>query len=478
MQARWSCDGSVERYFTAAGFGGVLLSAHDPRFEGTRRIWNGMIDRTPGLIACCSSASDVTAVIGFARERGLPISVRCGGHNVAGSAIVDGAVMIDLSPMRAVTVDADARIARAGGGCLLRNVDIATTARGLACPSGVFSRTGLGGLALGGGYGWRCRKLGLTCDHVIGAEVVLADGSVVEVSENQHPELLWALRGGGGNFGVVTRFTLRLDPVGSILVRSAVYPGDVTAEAMRAYRAFAPGLPDDFHLLGGLRSAAPGDPIPPNQRDRPVLGFTSVCSAGDAASAGEGRALFDAMPACAVATRTISYLELQSMADDSAPAGRRYYTKSGYLSELCDEAIERLIASTGRNPSRTGSIDIEYLRGAVLLSGTKESAFPQREAPFMVTVSGSWDDPGLDQDGIAWAREAIDSVRAWEHPGAYSNYLSQEESPEEASAMYGSAIYSRLARVKQTYDPDNMFHSARSVIPASAQRPPRDAETA
>jgi FAD/FMN-containing dehydrogenase len=473
MQARWSGDDSVERYFTAAGFGGVLLSDRDPRFEGARRIWNGMIDRKPELIAYCGSAPDVKAAIGFARERGLPISVRCGGHNVAGTAIADGAVMIDLSPMRAVTVDAGARIAQADGGCLLCDVDMATTARGLACPSGVFSRTGLGGLALGGGYGWRCRKLGLTCDHIIGAEVVLADGSVVEVSENQHPDLLWALRGGGGNFGVVTRFTLRLDPVGPILIHFAVYPGDAAVEALRAYRALAPGLSDDFHLLGGLRRAAPGDPIPPDQRDRPVLGVTSVCSAGDAASADEGRALFDAMPACAVVTRTISYLELQSMSDDASPAGRRYYTKSGYLSELCDEAIARLISSTGRNPSRTGSIDIEYLRGGVLSSGTQESAFPQREAPFIVTVSGSWDDPGLDRDGIAWAREAVDSVRAREHPGAYSNYISQEESPQEASAMYGSAIYSRLARIKQAYDPANMFHSARGVIPASAQRPPR-----
>ena len=159
------------------------------------------------------------------------------------------------------------------------------------------------------------------------------------------------------------------------------------------------------------------------------------------------------------------------MGDSGSPAGRRHYTKSGYLADLCDEAIERLIASSGRNPSRTGSIDVECLRGAVLRSGTSQSAFPQREAPFMVTVSGSWDDPGLDQDGIAWAREAIDSVRAWEHPGAYSNYISQQESPQQASAMYGSAIYSRLAQVKQAYDPDNMFRSARNIIPASTQEP-------
>ena len=477
MPARWDFDGSAERYFTGARFSGVVLLAGDPRFAGARRVWNGMIDRTPALIAYCRGISDVKTAIGFARETGRALSIRCGGHNVAGSAVADGAVLIDLSLMRTVVVDPSARIAQAGGGCLLGDLDRATTPHGLACPSGVFSLTGLGGLALGGGYGWRCRKFGLTCDHIIAAEVVLADGSVVEVSDSQHPDLLWALRGGGGNFGVVTRFTLRLDPAGPMLVRSVVHPVDRAVEAMRACRAFTPGLSDGLHLLAGLRRAAPADPVPPGRRDRPVLGVTIVCSAADAASADEGRALFEAMPACTVAAREVSYLDLQSMGDSGSPAGRRYYTKSGYLADVCDEAVERLIASSGRNPSPTGSIDVECLRGAVLGGGTSESAFPHREAPFMVTVSGSWDDPGLDQDGIAWAREAIDSVAAWQHPGAYSNYISQQESPLEASVMYGSASYSRLAKVKQAYDPGNMFRSARNIIPAATQEPPRGTAT-
>lgn len=472
MPAAGDFDDAVARYFDGARFGGVLLLAGDPRFGPARRVWNGMIDRMPALIARCRDTSDVRTAIGFARESGLAPTIRCGGHNVAGSAVADGAVLIDLSLMRAVAVDPTARIAQASGGCLLRDLDLATTPHGLACPSGVFSRTGLSGLALGGGYGWRCRKLGLTCDHIIAAEVVLADGSVLEVSETDHPDLLWALRGGGGNFGVVTRFTLRLEPAGPMLVRSAVHPAEHAAEAMRACRAFAPGLSDDLHLLAGLRPAAPADPVPPGQRDRPVLGVTLVGSAADAASAGEGRALFEAMPACAVAAHEVSYLDLQFMGDSGSAAGRRYYTKSGYLADLGDEAAEQLIASSARNPSGTGSIDVECLRGAVLRSGTSESAFPHREAPFMVTVSGSWDDPGLDQDGIAWARAAIDSVGAWQHPGAYSNYVSQPESPLEASAMYGSAIYARLAQVKQAYDPGNMFRSARTITPAATPEHP------
>jgi len=466
MPATGEFDGAAARYFAGARFGGALLLATDPRFGQARRVWNGMIDRTPALIACCRNTADVRTAISFARETGLALTVRCGGHNVAGSAVADGALLIDLSLMRAVTVDPSARTAQASGGCLLRDLDLATAPHGLACPSGVFSRTGLSGLALGGGYGWRCRKLGLTCDHIIAAEVVLADGSVLEVSETGHPDLLWALRGGGGNFGVVTRFTLRLEPAGPMLVRSAVHPAEHAVEALRACRAFAPGLSDDLHVLAGLRHAAPADPVPAGQRDRPVLGVTLVGSATDVASIGEGTALLRAMPACAVAAHELSYLDLQFMGDSGSAAGRRYYTKSGYLADLGDEAAEQLVDSSAGNPSGTGSIDVECLRGAVLRTGTSESAFPHREAPFMVTVSGSWDDPGLDQDGIAWARAAIDSVGAWQHPGAYSNYVSQQESPLEASAMYGSAIYARLAQVKQAYDPGNVFRSARNVTPA------------
>jgi acyl-CoA synthetase (AMP-forming)/AMP-acid ligase II/FAD/FMN-containing dehydrogenase len=452
------------------GFRGALLSPGTPEFERARRVWNGTINRTPALIARCRTSSDVSTAIGFARGAGLPVSIRCGGHNVAGSAVADGAIMIDLSLMRTVTVDVDARIAEAGGGCLLRDLDIATTKYGLACPAGVFSYTGLGGLALGGGYGWRCRKWGLTCDHIVGAEVVLSDGSMVEVSEDRHQDLLWALRGGGGNFGVVTKFRLRLRDAGPVLVRTGLYAGDDVTAALQCYRAFTPTLSDDCHLLGGLRHARPEDPISPTLADRPVLDFIAVCSADDAASLDESSALFAAMPRCAATERTVSYLDLQTMVDDSAPSGRRYYTKSGYLSELADGAIERLVCAAGRNPSRTGSIDIEYLMGAVGRVTAAESAFPQRDAPFMVSVYGSWDEPALDVDAIAWTRETKRSLAQWEHPGEYLNYVSHQESPQDAPRMYGSAIYSRLAQVKRRYDPDNLFRSARSVTPASARR--------
>ena len=377
--------------------------------------------------------------------------------------------MIDLSHMREIIVNTEDRIAVAEGGCLLRDVDLATTEHGLACPAGVYGYTGLSGLALGGGYGWRCRKWGLTCDHIVGAEVVLADGSVVEVSQENHPDLLWALRGGGGNFGVVTKFRLALRPAGQILVRTGLYAGDNAAAALRAYREFTPNLSDDFHLLGGLRYPRENDSVPDSLRDRPVLDFLAVCSADDEASAAEAEALFASMPEGATSTTVMSYWELQAMCDGSAPDGRRYYTKSGYLSELDDKAIDLLVDAAGRNPSRTGSIDIEFLLGAVARGDEENSAFPQRDAPFMVSAYGSWDEAELDTDGIAWTRETISSVNEWEHPGGYVNYISLEDDPGDSTETYGSAIYTRLAEVKRAYDPGNFFRGTRAVTPAAQE---------
>ncbi|RJQ75834.1 FAD-binding oxidoreductase [Pseudonocardiaceae bacterium YIM PH 21723] len=429
-------------------------------------MWNGMIDRKPALIARCRSAADVSAAIRYARGAELDVSVRCGGHNVAGTSVTDGGVMIDLSLMRSVNVDVDARVAEADGGCLLRDVDIATTEHGLCCPAGVFSYTGLGGLALGGGYGWRCRKWGLTCDHIIGAEVVLADGTIVQTSETENPDLLWALRGGGGNFGVVTKFRLALRPVGRLVLRTGLYAGDNVAIALRAYRDATATISDDFHLLGGLRHARPGDEIPEELADRPVLDMLAIYSADDETSAQQARELFDRMPEGVAGESVLSYLELQTMTDESSPDGRRYYTKSGYVTELPDEAIDRLIDSAAKNPSRTGSIDIEFLLGQVSRADGESSAFPQRHAPFMVSAYGSWDAPEMDDTGKYWARGCISTLQEWEHPGGYVNYISLDDDPAGAEATYGSAIYTRLTEVKRRYDPDNLFRGTRAVRPA------------
>ncbi len=447
-------------------FDGPLLRPEDNGYDDCRRIWNGMYDRRPALIARCESSADVSAAVMFARSAGLPVTVRGGGHNVAGSSVADGAVMIDLSLMRGVRVDATRRIAEAEGGCLLRDVDSATTAEGLACPAGIFSYTGLGGLALGGGYGWRSRKWGLTCDHIIGAEVVLADGTIVQASEEENSDLLWALRGGGGNFGVVTRFRLRLRPVGPILVRSALYAGDDVVPALRAYTEFTATAPEDLHLLASLRHARDTDPIAEPLRQRPVLDLLLIGSADDAASVAAATELVETVPAASSDEKTMSYLELQTMVDDSAPDGRRYYTKPGYFRELPDDAMRRLVDAAAQNPGETGSIDIEYLGGAISRSGAEHSSFPQRDAPFMVSVYASWDDEKLDTDAIDWARSTVVGLQDWQQAGAYLNYLSQAESDDVAADSYGAAIYARLLEVKRRVDPENIFRTSRSITAA------------
>ncbi len=447
-------------------FDGQLLRPADTGYDDRRHIWNGMHDRRPALIARCRSSADVSAAVLFARSAHLPVTVRGGGHNVAGTAVADGAVMIDLSLMRGVRVDAAGRSAEAEGGCLLRDVDSATTVDGLACPAGIFSYTGLGGLALGGGYGWRCRKWGLTCDHIISAEVVLADGTIVHASEQENSDLLWALRGGGGNFGVVTRFRLRLRPVGPILAHSALYTGDDVPAALRAYTEFSATASEDFHLLASLRHGRTTDPIAEPLRQRPVLDLLLIGSADDPASVAGATQLVETVPAASSDEKIMTYLELQTMVDDSAPDGRRYYTKSGYFRALPDDAMRRLIDAAAKNPSQTGSIDIEYLGGAISRTGMRESSFPQRDAPFMVSVYASWEDPELDHDATAWARSTLAELTDWQQDGAYLNYVSSEESDDVAADSYGSAIYSRLLEVKQRVDPENIFRTSRSITGA------------
>jgi len=448
-------------------FKGTVLLPGDLGYDDARRIWNGMCDRRPALIARCLGTADVSAAVLFARAADLPVTIRGGGHNVAGTAIADDSVMIDLSLMRNVTVNVDEQVAEADGGCLLRDLDITTTAYGLACPAGMVSHTGLGGLALGGGYGWRCRKWGLTCDHIICAEVVLADGSVVEAGED-NPDLLWALRGGGGNFGVVTRFKLRLHRVGAILFRNGIYAEDTAAAALEEYRKFTEKQPDDIHVLGSLRYASDADWVLPELRGTPALDLAIVCSADDAESVHQSTRLFDAVPPASSIERTISYFDLQSMADSGAPAGRRYYTKSCYIVDLVDHVAECLAGAARRNPSSLSSIDIEYLRGAISEEADGQSSFPLRDAPYMCTAWASWIEPRHDAENIAWSRRTVEDLRDWQHQGGYVNYMLQDDPTDVVAEIYGSANYDRLTQVKRRYDPQNVFRTYRNVLPASS----------
>ncbi|MFD6939101.1 FAD-binding oxidoreductase [Streptomyces goshikiensis] len=443
---------------------GHWLNPGDPGYDQARSIWNAMHDRRPALIAPCRDAAEVSLALRYAAVEGLDVTVRGGGHNVAGTAVADGALLIDLSPMSDVTVDPVAQVAHAGGGALLRDVDAATTAHGLACPAGVVSHTGLGGLALGGGYGWLARKWGLTCDHILAAEVVLADGSVVEASEESHPELLWALRGGGGNFGVVTRFTLRLRPVGPVHHHVGVYPLEQAPAALAAYREFAERQGPDLHAVGCLKFAGEQEWIPAGLRGERAL-FLTVAWFGDPAEGpARSAALFDAAPPVGSLSRVFSYAELQALGDHGEPHGNRYFTKSCYLDALSPAEVAEFVAIAGDMPSRLSSVDFEYLRGAIADGSGTGSAFPSREAPYICTVSSQWTDPGQDAENTAWPRQSIERLLPFSTGGAYVNYL-QDEKEGRVREVYGAERHERLAAVKKAYDPGNVLCRNQNIPP-------------
>ncbi|ATZ22049.1 6-hydroxy-D-nicotine oxidase [Streptomyces lavendulae subsp. lavendulae] len=455
---------------------GHWLAPEDPGYDEARRIWNGMHDRRPALIARCRDTGEVSLALRHAAVTGLDVTVRGGGHNVAGTALADGAVLIDLGPLSDVEVDPVAGIALAGGGALLRDVDAATTPYGLACPAGVVSHTGLGGLALGGGYGWLARKWGLTCDHILAAEVVLADGTVVETDEDNHPELLWALRGGGGNFGIVTRFTLRLRPVGPVHHHVGVYPLDQAVQALAAYRGFAERQGPDLHAVGCLKFAGDQEWIPVALRGERALFLTATWFGDPAEGPSRTASLFADVRPAAELTRLLSYAELQALGDHGEPHGNRYFTKSCYLAELSPKEAEEFAGIALDMPSRLSSVDFEYLRGAITDVPDEESAFPSREAPYICTVSSQWTDPGQDAVNTDWPRRAIERLAPLSTGGAYVNYL-QDEHAGRVREVYGAARHARLAAVKNTYDPGNVLHRNQNIPPTADEQHNRSKES-
>ncbi|MFL6137270.1 MAG: FAD-binding oxidoreductase [Frankiaceae bacterium] len=444
------------------------LRPGDDGYDRARCVWNGMIDRRPALIVPCCAPPDVAAGLRYARAAGLPVTVRGGGHNVAGAAVADDAVMLDLSPMRKVTVDRAARVAHAGGGARLGDLDARTTPLGLACPTGVVPETGLGGLALGGGYGWLARAWGLTCDHIVAARVVLADGRVVDASERHDSELLWGLRGGGGNFGVVTRFTLALRPVREAWLRCWLLPLDRAGEALAAYRALAPEQPDDLQVVAALERATAAADVPADLRGRPVLAMTAAWVGGDPARA---QRICDAalgrIDAPVVRTWRLPYAALQARGAGTEPAGRRYYTSSSYLRELSDPAIARLVDAAASCPSPTSVIDLGYLMGAIARVAEDGTAFPRRGAPYICSASAAWDDPAADEDNVAWARGLTRELEEWQFGGSYVNYTAVRAG--SARSIYGPVHYDRLTALKDRVDPTNAFRANHNIAPSPAR---------
>ena len=438
---------------------GPLSRPGDDGYDAARQVWNAMIDRRPALIARCAGAADVIAAVRFARERGLYPSVRGGGHNVAGSAVSDGGLMIDLSPMKSVRVDPAARTARAEPGVLWQELDAETQAFGLATVGGVVGTTGIAGLTLGGGQGWLAGKYGLTIDNLLSADVVLADGSLVRASEDEHPDLFWALRGAGANFGIVTSFEYRLHPVGPhVLGGLVIHPFERARDILHFYRDFAAGQPDELTTYAGILTGPDGS----------LVIALVTCYAGDL-DAGE-RALaplraFGSPVADTVAP--IPYTGMQAIMGAGFPHGRLNYWKSGMTRELTDGAIEAIVEFGGRITSPFSAIAIADCHGAYSRVDSRATAYAHRDAPFDLIILASWTDPAESDVHVGWTRELHRAVEPHLSHGAYVNDLDRDEPEDRVRAAYG-VNYERLAALKGRYDPSNFFRMNNNITPAAS----------
>jgi FAD/FMN-containing dehydrogenase len=456
---------AVDTTALRTSFRGALLHPGEEGYEEARRVWNGAIDRHPALIARCAGADDVVEAMRFARERELPVTVRGGGHAVAGHAVCDGGLMIDLSLMKAVEVDPEARTARAAGGLLWRELDAATQQHGLATTGGIISHTGIGGLTLGGGFGHLMRRHGLTVDNLLAVELVTADGERLRVDAASEPELFWGLRGGGGNFGVATAFEYRLHPVGPLVLGGPMFWGlDDAPAVLRVLRELAPAAPDELGISISIMPAPPMPFLAPEQFGKPVIGLV-LAWMGDFA-AGEraiaplrevGRPLADVV-------RPVPYLALQSMLDGGAPHGRHYYWKAHRLPALSDATIDVFCERASAFTSPFAQINGWAVGGAVSRVDPDATAVGERETGFELSFAVGW--PPSDPDGErhrAWSRAGSEALRG-ESAGIYANFISDEGSAG-VEAAYGARL-ARLTAVKDRYDPDNVFRHNGNIPPS------------
>ena len=444
-------------------FKGDLLRPCDSGFEDARRIWNGMVARTPGLIACCADVSDVQRAVRAASEIGIRTAIRCGGHSLAGFSTCDGGLVIDLSRMRYVTVDADARRAKFSGGCVLGSIDTATQKAGLVFPSGVVSHTGASGLILGGGTGWLTRRFGLSCDNVERFTLVTADGSVVRANATENPDLFWALRGGGGNFGVVTEFEVKLHPLTSVVLAQGLAPEGDIRRLLEFWRDFMAEAPLDLKWNVDLRLAPHTKKMTAELRGRPVASSSLVWTGDpDAGQPYLNRAL-SMCRADSVSSKVVSFLDLQTMADSDFPHGRRYYTKSGYFKHLDDGTIDRMVEATATIPTSETQIELAYLGGAAGRVAADETAFGDRSAPFIMNLLANWSDPSADAGNISWIRGLFNKLRPAMKPGVYVNFMSGDEQDRVPEAY--RERWDRMVAVKSHYDPNNFFRLNQNVPP-------------
>ena len=453
----------------AAQIRGGALSPADDAYNEARKVWNGSIDRRPALIARCLTDSDVQAAVRFAAAHRMLLSVRGGGHHIAGNAVAEGGLMLDLSGMRTVSIDAAKRTARVGPGALLGDFDREAQAHGLATPLGINSTTGVAGLTLGGGFGWLTRRHGMTIDNLLSATVVTADGAVRVVSAASEPELFWALRGGGGNFGVVTSFEFQLHPVGPELYAGlVVYPVAQARQVLRAWRDFTAGTPDELSVWAVLRKAPPLPFLPASAHGTEVVIFPLVYS-GDVETGQRAAApvlrFGDAIGAALAPT---PYAAFQTAFDPLLTPGGRNYWKSNNFNTLSDAAIDVMIAAAARVPGPECEIFVAQLGGAMARVDPAATAFFGRDAHYIMNVHGRWSDARDDERVRAWARGVFQDAAPHATGSGYVNFLTEDEA-ERVAASYGTN-YPRLQALKQRYDPGNLFRMNLNIAPATAKQ--------
>ena len=444
---------------------GPLLLPTDTGYEDSRTVWNAMIDRRPALIAKCLGVADVVTCVRFAREHGIVLTVKGGGHNISGLAVADGALMLDMSLMRGVWVDPVQKTARAQAGCLLGDVDRETQLHGLAAVLGFVSATGIAGLTLGGGFGYLTRRYGWSTDHVLSMDIVAADGRLVRASEKENPDLFWALRGGGGNFGVATSFEYRLFPVGPEIVGGVIaWRAEDAPRVMEMFHAVTENAPPELDCIALLRLAPPAPWLPKEMHGKPIVAIV-VCDTGPVADAERRVApikAFGSSVGDVVQRRT--YVSQQSLLDATQPKGRRYYWKSEYLPGLSGDLLSSYIAHGRDIPSPHSAVILFPLGGTVHRLPPDHSAMGARDAAWVLNVAASWEKAADDTVNVEWARSIWRDMRRFSTGGTYVNFLNAEEGVDRIRDAYG-ANYDRLVDAKTTWDPTNLFRTNKNIVP-------------
>lgn len=444
---------------------GQLILPSDEGYDQARRVWNAAIDRRPAMIARCSGVADVIRAVGFARDHDIVVAVRGGGHNVAGHGTCDGGIVIDLSPMRGIRIDLARRTIRVEAGATWGDVDHEAQAFGLATTGGLVSTTGVAGLTLGGGFGWLMRRYGLACDNLVAADVVTAGGRIVRASDDDNADLFWGLRGGGGNFGVVTAFEFRLHPVGPIVAAGAVFlRGDEAADILRFYRDWVSEAPDELTTAVTLGRAAPAAFLPPEVHGERVVIVSGLYAGEPEAGLKAFGPLREHPSVVGDITGAMPYVAMQTLVDAQWESGAHNYFKPGFLRGLEDHAIEALLESMERCVSLDSKIQIYQFGGAIARVPMDETAFGHRDAPYLLNIAARWTDAAQSGLHVAWANESDGTMRPFQTGRVYVNFLGVD-GHDRVRAAYRAGSYQRLVEVKNRYDPTNLFRVNQNIRP-------------